>query len=222
MPNPKEVFFTINGIQQEYYNHWVRLKLHSGQRQQNYPSTRNWRPPTVGVTKINTDAAFDKARSIAWAGFILRDEKGEILTGSTKTLAASSPLMAEALSFREALMFASNLGIQHITVESDCLELVQACRDEVKRGEIQNIVGDIRALKRGFQSAAFTWIGREGNQVAHLLAKLAKIGNLPLNWTWNLPSSLSSAVDVDKASAASAGFPFDPGTPSPWVPSANE
>lgn len=83
-------------------------------------------------------------------------------------------------------------------------------------------MGDIGALKRGFQSAAFTWIGREGNQVAHLLAKLAKTGNLPLNWTWNLPSSLSSTVDVDKASTASAGFTFDPGTPSPWVPSANE
>lgn len=43
--------------------------------------------------------------------------------------------MAEALSFREALAFADSMEMEAILVENDCLELIQACRNEIRRGE---------------------------------------------------------------------------------------
>lgn len=152
-----------------------------------------------------------KGKNKAWAGIILRNEKGEILTGLTKVMHASSPLMAEALSFREAMSFAESMGLEQITVENDCLELIQACRDEISRGEISNIVKDIKVLKTRFQMVAFTWIYREGNKAAHTVAHLAANGSLTSNWVWNPPRVLWEVLQSEKGSASSAGFPFDPG-----------
>lgn len=55
--------------------------------------------------------------------------------------------------------------------ENDSLELIQACRGDKKIGQIQAIVEDIWMLKTNFISCGFTWIFREGNQAAHLIAQ---------------------------------------------------
>lgn len=149
---------------------------------------------------------------MAWVGIIARNEKGEVLTGMSKKFPASSPLMAEALGFREALAFADSLGMRCILVENDNLELIQACRNEMKRGEILNVVKDISTLKGNFQMAGVTWISREGNRPAHHLAQLAKRGCLPSNWSWNPPLSLKSLLVADRNLAISDDFPFDPGS----------
>lgn len=99
--------------------------------------------------------------------------------------------MAEALSFRKALAFADSMGMEAILVENDCLELIQACRNEIRRGEIFNVVKDIITFKKHFQRAGFTWISREDNRVAHHIAHLARRGGLPSNWFWNPPLSLT-------------------------------
>lgn len=210
-PSPIEVLNKTVLLQQDYYSHWLSQSRRSESQVQSSQFSKNWRPPTKGVTKINTDARFVKGKNKAWAGIILRNEKGEILTGLTKVMHASSPLMAEALSFREAMSFAESMGLERITVENDCLELIQACRDEISRGEISNIVKDIKVLKTRFQMVAFTRIYREGNKAAHTVAHLAANGSLTSNWVWNPPRVLWEVLQSEKGSTSSAGFPFDPG-----------
>lgn len=101
--------------------------------------------------------------------------------------------------------------MSNIIVESDCLELVQASRNEIVRGEIFNIVQDIIFLKTRFQKVAFTWIARAGNQPAHHAALLASRNGLHVNWVWNPPLSLSSLIEADKQGRNRNSFPFDPG-----------
>lgn len=72
------------------------------------------------------------------------------MSGLTKSLYATTPLMAEALGLIEALAFAGNLGIRLLEVDNDCLELVQACKNEINRMEIFSILTDINFLKRNF------------------------------------------------------------------------
>lgn len=146
-------------------------------------------------------------KNITWVGIIARNEKGDIVAGLTKMFPATSPIMAEALSFRESLAFAVNMGITRIVVENDCLELIQACREEIVRGEIFNIVKDVLALKNKFQKVGFTWSPRDGNRVAHHITLLASRNSLPNNWVWNQSSSLRSLLVADRLVA----FPFDPG-----------
>lgn len=133
------------------------------------------------------------------------------MTELTKSFNANSPLMAEALSFREALAFAESLGLDRICVENDSLELIQTSRNECKRGEIFNIITDIQILKGRFQQAGFTWVSRQGNQAAHQVALLASRGHLPRSWAWNPSPIIQTLINTDKFNAHSR-FPFDPGT----------
>lgn len=210
-PYSLEVLHTVNYLIKDYYEHWLKLTPNREQQSISPLLIRNWRPPTFGVTKINSVASFNKEKNMAWVGIIARNENGEVVAGLTKIVPATSPLMAEALSFRGTLDFAVNMGITRIIVENDCLELIQACREEIVRGEIYNIVKDVITLRRNFQTLGFTWSPREGNQVAHHIALLANRYSLPSNWVWNLPSSLRSLFDADKWLAIFAAFAFDPG-----------
>lgn len=50
-------------------------------------------------------------------------------------------------------------------MESDCLILVETCRGNTIRREIEQIVMDIQKLKENFTSIGFLWTKREGNRV---------------------------------------------------------
>lgn len=115
-----------------------------------------WRPPRPDYVKINTDAGFDVHRQIGSAGIVARNHKGEIVFGLTKMFPASSPLIAEALAFREAAAVAVSFGIARVVIESDCLEVVRACRKEIVKREILNIVSDIHQFAQDLQLCGFT------------------------------------------------------------------
>lgn len=68
---------------------------------------------------------------------------------------------------RDAVSLATNLQLEQVLFESDCLELVQAYRGENMRGEIQSIIQDINHMKIGFRICGFTWVQCRGNQLAH-------------------------------------------------------
>lgn len=95
-------------------------------------------------------------------------------------------MVAEASAFRDAIILAANLGWERIHLESDCLQLIDACNLRRSIGEIQIIVNDIVRLKRNFSQCNFTWIPRRINQVAHILAQLHSRNCLPYSW-WHSP-----------------------------------
>lgn len=210
-PKPLEVIHKANLLHMDYFSYWQKNNQRSPPRSVALSSNRNWSPPCQGSAKINTDASYNDFKKSARAGIIARNEFGDVITGLTKAFPAISPLMAEALSLREAMAFAGNLGISSIEIENDCLELIKACKGEINRGEIFNILKDIHHLKGSFQQIKFVWVPREANRVAHLIAYLASRNCLPLNWIWDPPLSLLAVINEDKASAARVGFPFDPG-----------
>lgn len=147
-------------------------------------STRNfvpWRPPLPGVIKLNVDASYSQLSGYACAGIVGRNHKGEIVTGLTKKMFASSPLTAESLALREAISLAANLQLDQICLESDCLDLIRACRGEFQQGEIMQLLQDIWFLKGSFRRCGFTWVARSGNMLAHTIAKLEHSGSLPNN-----------------------------------------
>lgn len=63
--------------------------------------------------------------------------------GHAKKYPAFSPSTAEALAVREALALALNCNMGRTIIETDCQEVVRACRNEIKIGEIMCIVKDI-------------------------------------------------------------------------------
>lgn len=160
----------------------------------------------MDIIKINTDAGFDHRLDVGSAGIVARDIKGELVCGFTKKFPATNPLIAEALALREAVAIAVNLGMSKVLFESDCLELVSACRKESKRGVIANIVQDILHMAANLNWYGFTWTAKEGNTVAHQIAKLNLRNLLPVHWRWNMPCALKDCFLKDQMSIQSC-FP---------------
>lgn len=106
--------------------------------------------------------------------------------------------MAEVLALRDGILLASSLSLDRIILESDNLEAVQACRKEIQRGDIRAILEDIWKTKQQFEFCGFTWTSRQGNQLAHHIAAMAKEKMLPPNWTYNIPDFIKELLLQDK------------------------
>lgn len=197
-PNPLATVIRANFMHSEYFSFWRDNSGRNENQNLSALTSKVWRPPPKGMLKLNSDASFSKIRNTAHAGMIFRNDEGLIFTGLTKVFPATSPLIVEALSLREALLFAESLGISNLIVESDYLELVKACREEIKRGEIFGLVKDILNIKNRFQQLGFTWTYREGNQIAHIIAKLASQNNLPVNWVLNQPPCIRNLLQKER------------------------
>lgn len=89
------------------------------------------------------------------------------------------------------------LSLQMVVLESDNQALVEACRGNQKNGEIAGYVTDINNIRATMSNCGITWVGREGNTVAHEVARLAPKGLLTSNWTTQPPDSLRKAIVGD-------------------------
>lgn len=115
-----------------------------------------WRPPRPPYLKFNFDAAYNQSSGKCVARIVCRDEKGYIFTATYNHFFASSPLIAEAMSLREAMSLARNLNIPHAIFEEDNLLLIEACRGNQQREEIRGIIEDIKFFKLSFVDCGFT------------------------------------------------------------------
>lgn len=103
------------------------------------------------------------------------------------------------------LQLAVNLDIQDVIIESDCLDLIEVCRGKKTKQQIISFISEIQELKSQIQKCAFTWTPREGNEVAHALAKLKAVNKLPGNWLQHPPNLLRSAIAGDRLAAMFGG-----------------
>lgn len=108
------------------------------------------------MLKINSDASFLYQNGKVSGGYVIRDHEGCVVAANTYSGMASSPLLAESLVLRDVVIFANNLGIEKILVESDCLQLVQACRGESDLRSIRSITQDIIVLRSSFNCFGVT------------------------------------------------------------------
>ena len=122
---------------------------------------------------------------------------GQLVTGLANY--SNSPLVAESLAVREALLLASSCFCDTILVESDCLHLVEACRNQIAIPPIAMVICDILQLKKQFLRCGFLWTPRSTNAVAHLVAQKSLRGLLNADWVLHLPNDLITALSLDVA-----------------------
>ncbi|KAJ1376739.1 Ribonuclease H-like superfamily [Sesbania bispinosa] len=152
----------------------------------------HWKFPPSGVLKCNVDATWNEAKSTGACAVVVRDHTGALLSGSAKLLPASSPMVVEACALRKAILLAYNLDIQRVAFKSDNLFLIEACRKERVIGEIELIIADILTIGAGFIHPGFSWTQRNGNEVAHFVARARSRDNLPMSWVACPPPWLRS------------------------------
>ena len=149
-------------------------------------SSCGWKAPRVGWLEVNWDAAVDDPGGRSGMGVVIRDSTGTIKAATcVMKQAGLNPAAAEALALMEAFRLCRELGFQQVMFAGDAKGIIDAVlSEEIDRGWLGHMIADLKQESRGFENCMLSYVKRENNSVAHLLARSAvKLG---LNNTWRL------------------------------------
>ena len=101
--------------------------------------------------------------------------RGLVLGSCTKRLAqAYNAVEVEAMAATTALEFASELGVRRAILEGDSLVVMKALHeDEQSLTPTGLLLEDVRFFSQSFEELLYSRTKREGNVVAHSLARYA-------------------------------------------------
>lgn len=120
--------------------------------------------------RIRTDGAWRKEDRAAGLGWTIQS-LGQTSSSQLFVHRVNSPLMAEGLVLREALISCKELEVKTITVESDSSILIKTACGLESVAELHGILAYFRKLSCCFDSVCFNWILRDQNIVADKLVK---------------------------------------------------
>ena len=157
-----------------------------------------WKAPPLGFFKINIDAvAFEDGRNLC-IGVVIRDNMGKVLAASRKVLPASfSTEISEALAMQDGVLLAAEMEASHAIFVSDALSIIQAINNGIHGGELGHIIRNIREVAALFSWCSFKHLKREGNRVAHELARVARNSGASQVWKRSFPSLVEHLLIKD-------------------------
>ena len=189
-----EVSMRAKNLVLEYF----KIHKHPPKIQRRATLTRQL-PPPVGFYKANFDAAYFGNSGIAGIGVVVRDCEGEIIAAlSQKILEPYSVDVAETLACRRAVVFARELSLFSIIVEGDNMRIVQATSN--KRENLTlfgHVIKEIHDSCSSFTKISFQHVRRDGNKLAHALARRAILSADTVVWVEELPTDLEDVFQMD-------------------------
>ncbi|KAK8526420.1 hypothetical protein V6N13_017456 [Hibiscus sabdariffa] len=165
-----------------------------------HPGPIHWKAPPLSVIKFNFDAAFNQQSPLSTSGVIGRNSQGLIMA------ACASPhsnvvdvFVAEAIACKQAVQFAKELGFSNVVIEGESLivlKKINLCALDLSI--IAPIVFDIKELSLGFHSIIFSFVRRDANNAAHVLARECRSIQTPCYWIEEAPVGTTAASEVDR------------------------
>ncbi|XP_058002195.1 uncharacterized protein LOC131179386 [Hevea brasiliensis] len=158
-----------------------------------------WSPPSQGLWKLNVDASYDSKSGKVGYGVIIRNYKGCLVDGCAAIFTCLSPLAAEGMAIREALLVASRRGFTAGVVETDSHLMVQLCSSSGENApwELEVVLHDIKFLLSSYPSLSVVYVARRANSCAHWVANQSRIGRLVSRWVANPPHQLAMLLAQD-------------------------
>ena len=149
-----------------------------------------WKPPPLGCYKVNVDGAVFKDRGHCGIGVVVRNDKGQIMGALSKIF--PYPLGAlgiEAKATEVGTTFAWELGLREIILEADSQTVMVAIANHDSGPiQFQNLIAGIKSWKSMFRVWQSSFTRRDGNKVAHQMAKYAKHISDCIIWVEDTPS----------------------------------
>ncbi|XP_062021145.1 uncharacterized protein LOC133737643 [Rosa rugosa] len=133
-----------------------------------------WEPAAYGALKLNVDAAFLPQHTKGGIGGVIRDAQGKFVAAFASPVAhTASPKQCELIAIRAGLDLLHSLRIQHVIVESDCMEAIAEiqCRDHTFLAN-GGLIDDIKHAAAQVHSIQIRHTPRSCNRVAHRLAAI--------------------------------------------------
>ncbi|KAF5471637.1 hypothetical protein F2P56_008414 [Juglans regia] len=159
-----------------------------------------WKPPPPGFLKLNVDGAMFADVGKSGIGVVLRDEAGQVVMAATKKEDfVDEPATIELLAVLRGLQFFLSLGIPNLVVESDCLVVVQELQDSQESlSSNGNLIQDVKRLMQLFRNSSVQHVYRDGNGVAHTLARYAwNVDDVQMWWD-AVPAFVTHALWFDQ------------------------
>ena len=158
-----------------------------------------WRPLQAGFVKINFDGAVFYSSHSLGVEAVIRNHHGAIMASCAEKLnQAYKAEEIEALAALKALQFAFDLGFQNAILEGHLLGLIKALKTEDHNMSSWGLlVEDVKLVANSFVSLSYSHIKRNGNSVAHNLAKhVIRIPDFQI-WIEDVPSHVVSFLHSD-------------------------
>lgn len=132
-------------------------------------------------------------------GVVARDDKGKILMAAAKSQhPCSSVEMAELLAAEWTVRLAAIHGWTNVLIEGDASGIIDALNHKYTRNlYAQTLVDNIGSLHSNFSSISYSHCYREGNNVAHHIAKWASCSTCSIVWDVSFPSWIHELVCLD-------------------------
>ena len=137
------------------------------------PPWVRWQPRPVDCFKINFDGAVFKDEDNAGIGVVVRDSRGMVMASLSQNISLPhSVVNLETLAACRAFELSLELGLNKAILEGDLLIVMNALRDfSPSVASYGLLICDAHFLANLFTSISFQHVGRDGNYVAHNLAR---------------------------------------------------
>ena len=152
--------------------------------------------------KINFDGAIFAEEKSSSMGVIIWDRKGLVIAFMATRIPQQLRLIEiEAMAASKALEFARELGIAKAVLEGDSQVVIMALNSKTSvLAPYGSLIQDSLTLSNSFSKLSYSHTKREGNTVAHNLAKLVVNLTNYVIWMEDVPSDVLSSYQADLAS----------------------
>ena len=133
-------------------------------------------------------------------GVVIKNEEGQI-TGvmSERVELPLKVLETEAKALEEGIIFARDLSLRNISVESDAQVVVKSFNVQSPTSSIQKVIEGITMDLNVFDSWEVNHVCRTRNSAAHLMAKYSKSVIDCCVWVEDTPSVIANQLLYDVA-----------------------
>ena len=124
-------------------------------------------------SKVNFDGAVFKESNSAGIGVVIRDDLGQVMASMSESVHLPSSVdEVETLAAVRAIYFAQEVGFSSIILEGDSERVIKSLRSEKSSfASFGHLIEDAKVLTESFVDFTVSHVRRQGNYVAHKLAR---------------------------------------------------
>ena len=158
-----------------------------------------WSPLAEGGYKANFDAAFFDNSELAGIGVVVWDSSGNIIGALSQKIPRPQFVeLAEAFAACRAVILVKELLLFQVCFEGDCQRVIQAINAcGPSRTLFGHIIEEIRYFSSSLACCSFVHVCREGNKLAHALARRVVLSADTDVWVKELSNDLDDVFRSD-------------------------
>ena len=132
---------------------------------------------------------------------MVRDCHGEVIASLIQQLdQAYQPVEVEAMAANKAVEFGSELGLHNAIIEGDSVVVAKALKcKEFRLVPYAHLLKDVSLFSGLYLQLSYSHVKRDGDKVAHNLARLALTSQHCTVWMEDVPSCTLPFVQADLA-----------------------